>query len=347
MADSIAKLAVVITGDASPLAKATGDAAQIVRKFDSDTSNAFANGVKGAKLFQAAIHGAEGSLRGLGHLAELSFGVAGPLLAIAGIAKATFEFAAAADELNVKLGASELDTWAGQWKRLTENVSTAVGIIGEPLAGAAKEASAAFADLAASFNEWMRPGITAELEAVAHAEERAKEHAKQQAIAKKAAEEAERKRAQAAKEAADAAEKERDAMTQWMHEQDRAADSIRKSVATPLEQLKDKFLELRQLFHDGFIDEETVGRAAEQAVDAFRKAKGELTRDTGTAAVNRFTTAGFSAVQSGQRELQRLEQIQKDQLAEAKKIADVDREIANILNARLAAPVVIGEGPPP
>lgn len=139
-----------------------------------------------------------------------------------------------------------------------------------------------------------------------------------------------------------------------------SAEALEKSLRGPREQFVASLAEATQLFEAGLITANLYEAAAQQAADKFKDA--ELTKfkeavkakqnaqsqaSQGTAAVNRFSMSGFSAVQSGQRELQRLEQVAKDQAAELKRQTEIEQQIANILNEKLGNPVVLMEGNPP
>lgn len=135
-----------------------------------------------------------------------------------------------------------------------------------------------------------------------------------------------------------------------------SAEALEKSLRGPREQFVASLAEATQLFEAGLISANLYDAAAQQAADKFKdaemsafKAKQNVQAQAshGTAAVDRFSTAGFSAVQSGQRELQRLEQVAKDQAAELKKQTEIEQQIADILNEKLSAPVVLMEGNPP
>lgn len=325
MAESIAKLAVIITGDAAPLARAMGQASAAITKTERST----------IKLSSALS-----ALRGNWSAA---FGVGGGgALAITAMAAGVFKLAAAGDHLMQKIGADKLETWAGQWERVNEQL----GVMGLRFSTIAAESSSALADTLGGINEALFPDAVALVNAIKEREAREKSITEQ----KKKQEEANKKQAQANKEAAEAQQRERDALLDMANAQRDRGDAIREAVRTPLEEMKATFAELRALLSQGFLDEQTAIRAGEAAAKRFKDAIAAPERamhtSHGVAAADRFSVAGFSAVQSGLRDLDRLEKVQKDQLAEQKRQTKVQEEIAKAM-ANLGPPVVIHEGNPP
>lgn len=337
MADSIAKLAVVITGDAGPLAQATNRASNIVRGFGNDFTHV---GQKARSLdvatqstvkLSTALSAARGNL-------GAAFTVGGPaLLAITAMTAGVLKLASAGDTLLQKIGADKLETWAGQWERVNEQL----GIMGMRFTLIAREASSDFADMLSGVNQALFPDAVAHVNAI-----KAREAAeKKMADDKERAAEAAKKQAQANKEAAEAQQKERDALLEMKFAQRDRADQIRDSVATPAEELRKTFVELRSLLASGFLDEESAMRAAKAAQMKFDADKPRKDfRSEGVAAADKFSMAGFSAVQGGLREIDRLERVQKESLKEEQRQTGIQKEIRDILHGQ--QPVVLMEGEP-
>lgn len=126
--------------------------------------------------------------------------------------------------------------------------------------------------------------------------------------------EQDRKREQAAKAAATAAERERDAISDWMKEQTDRVKDIKKDARNPLEQFIEDTKDIRKLFAEGFIDASTMRLSfdrsleelQEKASDKADKAKREFDqffeakkkKDIHPAA-ERFTQKGLEAMVEG------------------------------------------------
>jgi hypothetical protein len=375
MADSIAKLAVIITGDAGPLAAALQKAQanvsswgrgmatmaaqndkwlaglQRMHEQTQSQANPFAALNLSAKSAGSSIdrlHAATFKMNTLmsamrGNVGA-AFAVGGPAaLGIAAMTLGVFKLANAGDHLLQKIGADKLETWAGQWERVNEQL----GIMGLRFTTIAREASGALADTLAGINQALFPDAVAQVNAI-----KAREAAeKQMALDKEKAAKAAKEQAQANKEAAEAQQKERDALLDMANAQRDRGDAIKESMMTPVEQLRAAFIELRGLLSGGFIDDETAMRAGEAAAARFKEAMGGQAATAqdrpGVAAANRFTMAGFSAVQSGLRELDRKEEMKKlERLARQGDKANEQRgEILEVL--RNQKPIALMEGNPP
>lgn len=146
--------------------------------------------------------------------------------------------------------------------------------------------------------------------------------------------------------AAEAAKAEAD-RTEMMKEQDKIAQAIQSraqsvinSLRTPAEIFRETIAELRSLSEAGAISEEIFARGFAKATEQLEKAneaKRKLLDTTSfrVGAAERFTTAGFSAVQQGQGQLNRIAEFEKQQLVEAKKAAGQrDNQLAAIRNIR-------------
>jgi hypothetical protein len=386
MADSIAKLAVIITGDASPLETEVARVESIVKKMDDPfqrglarlaghdpaAASAALDRLKGRLVAlqnpldaivtrYRSLSGAtevveKSTLRlntvlsasrgNLGSIATVaSARGSGPIVAMAAMAFATYKLAGAADSLNKSLGASKLDTWAGQWMRLKDQVGNSAGIFGQPFAAFAREATEGAANRVGRFNDWISPETRM-------AEERmlalAKATKMKAAADKLAAAEA-KKHAAAMKEAAEVAESRRQEHSEWMRDQFSRAEQIKDAMMTAGEHLRRDQTELRSLFQAGFLDESTAASAMLKARKKFDdankpKSLSDKSRE-GIGAYDRSTMEGFSAVQSGLRDIAKLEQVAKDQLKAEEKQAELIAETNEIL--RNQRPIVLMEGTPP
>lgn len=372
MADSIAKLAVVLTGDAAPLSAALQKSLQDVDRWalgmarasmqaqaawNAGMANIRMTNLAGAggpmeafdparlnripdsvKSFTTAfvnpltqINTAAGkAARSLDGLATqvfklntlmsafrgnfgAAFVVGGPAaLGIAAITGGVFKLAAAGDQLLQKLGEDKLKTWAGQWERVNEQL----GVMGLRFTMIARDASEGLANSLERINASLFPDSVAYIAAL----KQRKEAEKQILELRKQQEEKNKKQLQLNKEAAEAQQRERDALLDLSNAQRDRADQIRESVQTPAEQLKATFQELRSLLASGFLDEESAVRAAKAAQDRFnpRPNPADIQARPGVAATSRFTMAGFSAVQSGLREI--------DRRAEVKELERLNKE---------------------
>lgn len=113
---------------------------------------------------------------------------------------------------------------------------------------------------------------------------------------------------------------------------------ITEQLRTPVEQFEDTMGELIMLINHGAISWETYSRGVLKARDDLREAlEAKEAFDNagrGVAAVTRFSSAGFSAVQDGQDALRRLHELQAKQLAEQQAQTEVLRAIEEDLRQR-------------
>lgn len=109
-------------------------------------------------------------------------------------------------------------------------------------------------------------------------------------------------------------------------------EELTKSLRTPFEVARDSMRELAELMRQGIISNETYSRGVAQIQEDYAKATKaakqlkEATRFS-VGAVERNTTAGFSAVQAGRAELQRLAEVAKQQLEQEKQQTKLQAEI--------------------
>lgn len=101
------------------------------------------------------------------------------------------------------------------------------------------------------------------------------------------------------------------------------AEQIAESVRTPAEVFKDTWSELNILQDRGLLSAENYARAVlkakEELQDATKAAKDfRDAGDVSVGAAERFTMAGFSAVQEGRREMERQMELERQQVEEAR-----------------------------
>jgi uncharacterized protein Yka (UPF0111/DUF47 family) len=121
------------------------------------------------------------------------------------------------------------------------------------------------------------------------------------------------------------------------------AESLTQSLRTPLEKYADTINELRSLFKGGFITDETFRRgvadAANTLLDASNHMRQTFRELRGIGAVERNTTAGFSAVHAAMRQSQNQQRWEKAQADELKKqtqlLEDANRMAAQRQNVVL------------
>jgi hypothetical protein len=370
VADSIAKLAVVITGDAGPLATALAKASANVDSWSRGMATMAVQNDKwlaglekmrpgsagNANPFEAMRLGASGASGSIDRLNTASvklsttlsalrgnwgaaFSVGGPaLLGITATILAVRKLATAGDDLLEKIGADELETWSGQWGRLNEQL----GVTGLRFTEIAREATGDLADAMAGINQALFPDSVAHIEAIKAREFTEKRIKEQKEAAAKAAE----KQAKANKEAAEAQQRERDAMLDIANARRDRAQSITDSLRTPSEELIAKFRELRELFAGGVIDQELFGQSGErmidEAMDRIKRTKTHERKTEGIAAAERFTSSGASAVEASKREIERLAKISQQELEESKKAAMQRRELIDLF--KKFQPVILQQG---
>lgn len=386
MADSIAKLAVIITGDASPLTAALAKAQADTQAFASGIKDPFQRGLsvmkaqgseswitglerlkaQGANPLEAlrldaskftaeaersagaafkmsmALQAARGNVGAISNLIQ-SGGMTGGLVA-AGVAAGilAFKLAAISDAQKVASGANPLDTWAGQWDRVQENAEKIGVTLGRPISNVLTRESRDLANILGMISDMIMPEtLRQERELIAlrakQAEQAKADAARREAAAKKAAEEARLL----------GEELERQG-----REMESRADALARSLRTPREEMVGAIAEAAELMEKGFLSAQNFERAAEAAKEKFREAnkireRAQSRADSPVAATDRFTMAGFSAVQQAFRDMKAQEEIEKEQTEELKKQTEIEQEIAKILNDRLSTPIVLMEGTPP
>lgn len=369
-ADSISKLAVIITGDASPLAAALEKASaitdrwargmatmkaqndkwnqgmEVMRQQTLAAANPFAaletrargaaKQIDATTRSQLTLNRALSAMRG-NMSAGLQMGGlgGGSLAAMGAMVFSVRSLARAADDLHQRLDVPKLQTWTGQWERLT-------GVLGTPFALAARDATEHLANLSevllpdsAEFVKGLEAAKAA-AEARKVAEEKAKE-------AQRIATEKAKERADAAERAARAAERERDAMSDWMRDQQGSAERFMEMVRSPLEEAQRTAIEIKSLFHAGFLTQDFASRAIQRAVDQARGDRPSAGPTPGVGAAEPFrTSAGHTAMLAADRNLAHQRKLQEQQLQH-----DIKREA--LLQKILAAlenkePIVLTQG---
>ena len=334
MADSIAKLSVIITGDASPLGQATRQGTTYVRQFERDSSGSLMAVGNAAKTTSAAFAVAGGNLGRLTALAaNLNPLHAGILLVAAAAIKMGYSLAASADEAQVAaskiadeyeaayeklhgkkidVGFNKEDTWSGQSERLSEQFGRfANAAAGNTLAAVMTKETSDYANILAFLAHQLTPAhVLAEEQRLKVLQKQTEEMKKQV----KAKEEAEKK----AKEAAERQAKE---LADFQRQLTTQANALASSLRTPREELVGALAEASQLFARGLISAETYERAARKAGQEFAEAskiqdriKQESSVTPSVGAATRNTVQGFSALQEGRQAFQRQAEIERQQL---------------------------------
>lgn len=344
MSDSIARLAVVITGDASPLGIATRQATGYVKKFEVETTGSLVQVGQSAKAMNAVFGVASGNLGKLTALGALG-PTAGLLVAVAAAGKLAFNIAAASDALEVAAGGNTLDTWAGQWDRVQKASTSIAQSIGRPASEMLTRETQQMADIMLFIADRIMPDqVRQEREKLALLEQQ-----KKAVEARAIVEEKVRKEWEAFAKAVGEAENKAGL------KMNSRAESLRESLRTPREELVGALAEAQMLFDRGFISAQTYERAALQAGRAFADANrmGDRMEQRETAATplvsaaSRWTSEGFSALQEARQAAQRQAEIERQQLEaqrEANKILEEVRdELTDAGLSKAEAAIVVEE----
>lgn len=327
MSDSIAKLSVIITGDASPLGRATAQADGYVRAFERSTGSAMLRAGESAKAMGNAFSVASGNLGKLSSLASLGW-VGAIVAATVAAGKLAFNLAAISDELEVAAGGNKLDTWAGQFDRVQAAATSIAQTLGRPIAEFLTHETEQLANVLELIADSIMPDyIRAE-------QERAKLLEEQKKKEKEIADQKE-KAAKAAKAAAEEQARELERIGRDLQSR---ADAIAKSIRTPREELVGALAEAQMLFDRGFLTAQQYERAAQNAGRAFANATRMDRPETRESAVTplvgaatRWTTEGFSALQEARQAQQRQAEVERQQLEEQRKANEILEEMRDQL----------------
>jgi hypothetical protein len=335
VANTIAKLAVIITGDASPLQRSLDKAAMSANNFARSSIDGLEQKFKQFNQVLNALSG--GNLMG----AVVNLGkLAGPIgIAATAAGALAFKLGAISDAQRVAAGANPADTWAGQFDRVETQVGRIAAILGRPIADVLAHETKQVADTLEMIVRNIMPEWVRQEEARIAAAKRAGEEAKKEAAEKKKAAQEAEKAAQKARELADY-EKQKGM------EQLGRARAIADSLRTPREELVATLGELSVLLNAGALSVEMyqrgIAKAREEFEDATRvKRDFERTSTQGVGAAERFTAAGFSAVQAGQRELKAIADHAKKQLEAQREQARLHKETNELI--RTFEPVQFAE----
>jgi hypothetical protein len=335
VANTIAKLAVIITGDASPLQRSLDKAAMSANNFARSSIDGLEQKFKQFNQVLNALSG--GNLMG----AVVNLGkLAGPIgIAAAAAGALAFKLGAISDAQRVAAGANPADTWAGQFDRVETQVGRIAAILGRPIADVLAHETKQVADTLEMIVRNIMPEWVRQEEARIAAAKKAKDVAKQEAAdKKKAAQEAEK----AAQKARELAEYEKQKGMEQLGRARAIADSLR----TPREELVATLGELSVLMNAGALSVEMYQRGIAKARDEYMEATKvkrdfERTSTQGVGAAERFTAAGFSAVQAGQRELKAIADHAKKQLEAQREQARLTKETNELI--RTFEPVQFAE----
>jgi hypothetical protein len=313
-ANSIAKLAVIITGDAGPLNQSMGQASNTVRNFGNHAEHSgggLASLVHGMKEAMSGAHASEGSFKGITHaLLALATPQGAALIAAGAFVLLGVKALEAADQAaearnkireeydkafealhGQKSGVQMEDTISGSWKEAKEAVADFFATFAENT-GLVEATISLFKGLAESVKSWadymktdVQKAREREVAAMKKHTEQLKEAKKQQEENQKKAEEAEK------------------AIQRQLEETRKHAERLTASLRMPDEIYRDTIIELKDLAAQGFITGETLSRGMKKAQDDLEKALG-LAKEGGDlankpiAAAERQTMAGYSAVQA-------------------------------------------------
>jgi hypothetical protein len=322
MSDSIAKLSVVITGDSSPLGRATQQAAGYVTKFESDTSSSLTTVGNAARTMNASFAVASGNIGKLTTLGPL--GIAGGLtLGAAAAAKLAYNLALAADAAEAANSRGGISEWAAQWDRVVKATKIIMEVLGRPILDALVNVTETLANILEKMaNKLQSPAYRA---LVAYAKER--QRIEEEIIKRQ-----------------DEADKARAAAQQkWRDNMQSAAANIVKAMRTPQEVFADTVNELREMANIGFIGPETFARAMSKAKEDLLSSAKSAERiksafaDTRLSAVERGSVAASNLFQSMRAEEARQTALAKDELDESRRQSKLLQEGNDI--ARKKKPV--------
>lgn len=338
-ANSIAKLAVIITGDTGGLNTAMGQATERTRQFASEAAHAGNEGLLGAlagslKIGVQGMHAFEGSTRGIIHTLHNLAGPGGiALVAAAGFAFLGYEALKAADHAaearnkiredfdkafqdlhGVSSGVQQEDTIGGAWKEIKEAAEDFFATVAENT-GLVEALVGMFKSIAESIKEWAEYFKTDIQRAQERNTEALKKQTEQLKEAKKQRDENQKK--------AEEAEK---AIQRQLEETRRRAEQVTKSLRVPDEIYRDTIIELKSLAAQGLITGETLERGMARARGELQKAldvtkEGRESADQRVAAVEKGTAAGYSAIQ----------QYNRSQADEARKAAQITAKNSDFL----------------
>jgi hypothetical protein len=308
VANTIAKLAVIITGDASPLQRSLDKAAMSANNFARSSIDGLEQKFKQFNQVLNALSG--GNLMG----AVVNLGkLAGPIgIAATAAGALAFKLGAISDAQRVAAGANPADTWAGQFDRVETQVGRIAAILGRPIADVLAHETKQVADTLEMIVRNIMPDWVRQEEAAIALAKRKSE------LAKEAVEQKKREREEDLKLVRQMHERHEFERARGMEQLERAR-AIANSLRTPREELVATITELGELVHAGALSVEMYERGVRRAKEEFLEAdKAKLKmQDRGTPSVGaaeRFTQAGFSAVQAGQRELKNLQAIEEKHL---------------------------------
>lgn len=326
-ANSIAKLSVLITGDSSGLSRAAQQSDGIIRQFGSsvDRSGRFTAqlGVAVARTsgafgpFGRAVGSVAGQAGAMGALAGAVVGIG------AAAAAAAFKLTSMADaardaRIEIKRAYEEaVAERDGTKPKATEKTN-------KELFADIKEQFSDFGELAGlTFKPFLSgvASLTKDFKELVFGTEVTKALDKEKASVKGLGEETKkiteenRKRAEEASRAAEKAQRDAEQAIERLRQR---GVSLTESLRTPIEKYKDALKEAAELAAKGFIDAQTLQRAADAAADEYRRAV-EMKKDASSFSVNaggalqRGSVAEYSARVKADQEQQ---QIAKAQLEE-------------------------------
>lgn len=305
MAASIAKLAILLTADTSGLTTGLTRAQGLIKGFGLNATPG------GASNFLSLF------AKGAGPIAAVGLSLAGVyrFLRLGVTAGAEFEKQMAGVN-------AQADTLSARSAALHQSLSGLAATLTGPLRSGLAQVADSFSQVFDQMTRDLGGTTGAQMAKMLEMRKKSVELAKQE-------QEAQEKAAKAAQEA-------HAKLIESMQERGRA---LTESLRTPTEVFADTINELQKLVGKGFIDPTTFTRGTAKAkadlLDAMKVAK-EFKRitDTRVGATERFSQAGFSAVQAGRAELIGILAAEKMQLEEGKKHTKLLEEVADLTRRR-------------
>jgi hypothetical protein len=326
---TISRLAAVLTTDTSRFDTGMLRAGQSIRRFDTDTTK---GGLTLNWLSQRLLI-SSGSLGRFSGLAAAIGGRTGPIgmliTVFAGVAAAAVAAAAKIAAIGDAARDAKLEALRDHFKAFDDLKGTkfSIGFDAKTNQELVSDIRRSFSDLAEGLGLTLKPLLMAANDLVQQMNSRLlgpELAASLRESHEKAARLAEANKELRAQAKLRAEEEERaiaEIQQHWDRVVDRMrsrADQLKESLRTPAEAFRASLEELSSLRNIGFIDDETLGRGLKSAAadyfDASKKLAEAKNTLTPVAALERGTTAEFSARVRGTLETHRLEAINREQL---------------------------------
>jgi hypothetical protein len=321
VANSIAKLAILLTADASGLGSGMSRAQQVVKGFNTNIS---------------ASAGGTGKFFGMFGKATV---VTAATAVLASFARHGVRAGMAMEEMEAKtvrawqesraaLGqfdgafASTANTLTGRLAKLGASFNAFSAAATAPLQRLSKNSATIFSkmfdDMAVALGGESGTAFTERMKKMEDETTAAKEHAKKlEDTFKKLAAEHEK----------------------WVNSMRSQAESVTESVRTPMEALADRYNQLRELVNKGFITVETFTRATKKELgdmlDAERRLMESKSRPAASVgAAERFTTSGRSELRQAVEEAKRQAALALEEVRISREILRIEKEALDLAKER-------------